>query len=190
MTRIAIVTAGIGSSSSTRRLADRFADDLRASATAPIDIEIIEIRDHAHPIMEALVTGTLEPALADVISAVTTADGLIAITPVYNASYSGLFKSFFDVIEPSRLSGLPVLLAATGGTERHSLVTELIMRPLFTYAHAAPVSTSVYAAASDFADLARLDERIAKANREFLHTVHHAISVHGSRSTANSATIA
>jgi FMN reductase len=69
---------------------------------------------------------------------------------VFTASYSGLFKSFFDLIDPDALTGKPVLVAATGGTARHSLVLEHALRPLFAYLRAAVVPTAVYAASEDW----------------------------------------
>jgi len=90
---------------------------------------------------------------------------------VFNASYSGLFKLFFDVVERDALAGMPVLVAATGGTPRHSLVVDHAMRPLFAYLGAATVPTGVFAAAEDWgqgatpADAA-LAERIDRAAGE------------------------
>ena len=74
----------------------------------------------------------------------------IVVTPTFSASYSGLFKTFFDVLEEGALDGTPVLIAATGGTARHSLVLELALRPLFSYLHAVVVPTGVFAATEDF----------------------------------------
>lgn len=78
----------------------------------------------------SLGTGFPSASLAQAIDAVTSADGLIAVTPVFSASYSGLFKSFFDVIDNDALTGKPVLAAATGGTARHSLALEHALRPV------------------------------------------------------------
>lgn len=72
------------------------------------------------------------------------------MTPIFTASYSGLFKTFFDVVEADALTDKPVLIAATGGTERHSLALEHALRPLFTYLRAVVVPTAVYAASSDW----------------------------------------
>ena len=80
----------------------------------------------------------------------TSADAVIAVTPVFSASYSGLFKSFFDVLDPQSLVGKPVLMAATGGSARHSLVLDYALRPLFSYLKATMVSTGVFAATADF----------------------------------------
>jgi FMN reductase len=73
---------------------------------------------------------------------------VIAVTPIFSASYSGLFKTFFDVLERGALAGKPVLIAATGGSERHSLALEHAVRPLFAYLRAVVVPTAVYAASS------------------------------------------
>ena len=99
------------------------------------------------------------------------ADGLIAVTPIFSASYSGLFKMFFDVIDRDGLAGKPSLLAATGGSTRHSLAIDYALRPLFAYLNAAVVATGVYAAAEDWggggvAADGSLVERIDRAARE------------------------
>ena len=153
--KIAVVTAGLSQPSSSRLLADRLAEAaVRALAVNGVDaeVEVIELRDIAHDITNNLLTGFAPPALAEVVRSVTASDGLIAVTPIFTTSYSGLFKSFVDVLDPDSLADLPVLLGATGGTERHSLALDYAIRPLFTYLHARPVSTSVYAASADWGD--------------------------------------
>ncbi len=76
---------------------------------------------------------------------------VVAISAVDPGSYSGLFKSFFDVLEPDALVGKPVLIAATGGTARHSLALEFALRPLFAYLRATVAPTGVFAATEDWA---------------------------------------
>ncbi|TDE22694.1 FMN reductase [Actinomadura sp. 6K520] len=174
MTTLAVISAGLGQPSSTRMLADRLAaaaaDALRAGAGTDAAIETIELRDHAHAMVDATLTHFPAGEFRTAVETVTNADGLIAVTPVFNASYSGLFKTFFDVLERGSLDGRPVLLGATGGTERHSLAIDYAMRPLFAYLRAAVVPTGVYAAAEDWggADGAveGLAERIDRAGRE------------------------
>ncbi|MGW3984739.1 CE1759 family FMN reductase, partial [Streptomyces mirabilis] len=104
-------------------------------------------------------------ALSAALEAVTEADGLIVVTPVFSASYSGLFKSFFDVLDQDALTGKPVLIAATGGSARHSLVLEHALRPLFAYLRAVVVPTAVYAASEDWG-AEGLAERIDRAAGE------------------------
>lgn len=93
------------------------------------------------------------------------------MTPVFTTSYSGLFKSFIDVLDPQSLTDMPVLIGATGGSERHSLALDYAMRPLFTYLHAVVVPTGVYAASTDWGSsgdstAGALPDRIERAARE------------------------
>ncbi|MEU6092046.1 FMN reductase [Streptomyces sp. NPDC047085] len=151
--KLVVVSAGLSTPSSTRLLADRLAEAARADLAAAgheVQTEVIELRELAVAVANHLVTGFPPPQLASAIDAVTGADGLIAVTPVFTASYSGLFKSFFDLIDPDALTGTPVLIAATGGTARHSLVLEHALRPLFAYLRAGVVPTAVYAASEDW----------------------------------------
>ena len=164
MTSIVVVSAGLSNPSSTRLLADQLAA-ATANAVADADVTTVELRDLAHEITDHLLTGFPGPNLSRAIEAVRAADGLIVVTPVFSASYSGLFKSFFDVLETGVLDGKPVLVAATAGTARHSLVLEHALRPLFAYLHALVVPTGVFAATDDFGDTG-LHARIARAAGE------------------------
>jgi FMN reductase len=151
--RVAVVSAGLRQPSSTRLLADRLADAAGrqfALRDVEVDLRVVELREYAHDLTNHLLSGFPSATLSAAIESVTTADGLIAVSPIFTASYSGLFKTFFDVVEADALEGMPVLLGATGGTERHSLALEHAMRPLFTYLHAVVVPTAVYAATSDW----------------------------------------
>jgi FMN reductase len=107
------------------------------------------------------VTGFPSPALRSAIESVQCADALIAVTPIFSASYSGLFKTFFDVLDPDALSGKPVLIAATAGTARHSLALEHAVRPLFAYLHAVVVPTAVFAASEDWGTTDRVSGALA-----------------------------
>jgi FMN reductase len=147
--RIVVVSAGLSDPSSTRLLADLLA---KATVTAlgEAEVETLELRPLAHAVADQLLTGFATGDLAAAEQAVAQADAVIAVTPVFSASYSGLFKTFFDVLEPGSLDGTPVLIAATAGTARHSLVLEHALRPLFSYLHAVVVPTGVFAASEDF----------------------------------------
>ncbi|MDI2129797.1 FMN reductase [Yinghuangia seranimata] len=162
---IVVVTAGLSVPSSTRLLADRLAAAV-GDRVDGADLRVIELRDHAKDIANHLVTGFPPPSLREALDAVVSSDALIAVTPIFNASYSGLFKSFFDLIEPDALTGKPVIIGATGGTPRHSLALEHAVRPLFTYLHAVVVPTSVYAASEDWGNTDGLDTRVARAAGE------------------------
>lgn len=176
--RIAVVSAGLSKPSSTRMLADRLAEatiqHLRDDGIAA-EVETMELRDHAHDIVNNLLTGFPSPSLAAVLESVTSADGLIAVSPIFAASYSGLFKSFVDILDPESVAGLPVLIGATGGTPRHTLAMEHAMRPLFVYLRAEVSPTSVFAASADWGSdgdkVASLPDRIQRAAGQFARQV-------------------
>lgn len=92
------------------------------------------------------------PDLAALISEITDADALIVGSPVYKGTYTGLFKHLFDLIEPKALKEKPIILAATGGSERHALVIDHGLRPLFAFFSADILSTGIYATETDFTD--------------------------------------
>ncbi|MFI6490522.1 FMN reductase [Streptomyces sp. NPDC050564] len=164
--KLVVVSAGLSVPSSTRLLGDRLAAAAVRGTVA--DVQVVELRDLAVEIAHNFTNGFPGPGLSDAIDAVTSADGLIVVTPVFSASYSGLFKSFFDVLtvgDKDALAGKPVLIAATGGTGRHSLVLEHALRPLFAYLRAVVVPTGVYAASEDWG-AEGLAERIERAAGE------------------------
>jgi FMN reductase len=130
-------------------------------AGAGANLVHVELRDLAHDITDNLLTGFPAPALKSAIEAVTHADAVIAVTPIFTSSYSGLFKSFFDVLENRSLAGMPVLLGATGGTARHSLALEYAVRPLFAYLQSVVVPTSVFAASEDWGGASGTDGELA-----------------------------
>ncbi|MFE2608792.1 FMN reductase [Streptomyces mirabilis] len=161
--KLVVVSAGLSVPSSTRLLADRLA--AATGRYASVDVQVVELRDLAVEIAHNFTSGFPGRALSAALEAVTEADGLIVVTPVFSASYSGLFKSFFDVLDQDALTGKPVLIAATGGSARHSLVLEHALRPLFAYLRAVVVPTAVYAASEDWG-AEGLAERIDRAAGE------------------------
>ncbi|MEU8757633.1 FMN reductase [Streptomyces sp. NPDC048659] len=177
--KLVAVSAGLSTPSATRLLADRLLQSARyrlAEQEYAVDVEVVELRDLAVDIAKNFVTGFPSEKLQGAIDAVTGADGVIAVTPVFTASYSGLFKSFFDLIDPSALTGVPVLIGATGGTSRHSLVLDHALRPLFAYLRALTVPTGVYAASEDWGSggdeyTEGLPSRITRAGTEFADIV-------------------
>lgn len=169
---LTVVSAGLRDPSSTRLLADRIAvaaqRELGGAAPDEVEVRHVEVRRHAHAIADALLTGFPAGELVGALADVTEADALVLVTPTFQASYSGLFKSFVDLVEPDAVRGTPVLLAATGGSERHSLAVEHALRPLAAYLGLVAAPTGVYAATSDFGGegTAALTTRIDRAARE------------------------
>jgi FMN reductase len=175
---VAVVSAGLSQPSSTRLLAGQLAEAASqklADDGTQAKVMVIELRDLAHDIVNCLLTGFPSPALQRAIENVVGADGLIAVTPIFTASYSGLFKSFFDVLDVGALEGMPTLIAATSGTARHSLALEHAIRPLFSYLRAETVPTPVYAASPDWgpgsADNQALHQRIERAGGELARAI-------------------
>lgn len=160
--KIVAISAGLGEPSSTQLLGERL-----LKATGADQVHHVELRLLAHDLVNSLLTRMQSPALEQVITEVVEADALIVVSPVYNASVSGLFKMFFDVLHEGALLDKPVLLAATGGTPRHSLAIDQAMLPLFFYLKAAVAPTAVFAATDDWGDAdSGLEGRIQRAGRE------------------------
>jgi FMN reductase len=153
VTSIVVISAGLSVPSSTRILADSLGTAVQRRLAAlgqDSTVDVVELRDLAHLVTDNALTGFPTGALADAVRRVAAADAVVAVTPVYTGSYSGLFKMFLDVLDDGVLEGKPVLIAATAGTARHSLVLEFALRPLFAYLRADVVPTAVFAASSDF----------------------------------------
>lgn len=169
--RVVVVTAGLGVPSATRLLADRLSaatSDELAERGERAEVTVVELRELAHELTDRLLTGFAAPRLAGALDAATEADAVIAVTPIFSASYNGLFKTFFDVLEEGALARKPVLLAATAGTARHSLALEFAVRPLFAHLKADVVPTAVFAASEDFGatTAGALSDRVRRAAAE------------------------
>jgi len=173
--RIVAVTAGLGVPSSSRMLADQ----LGAAAQGRLQelghdavLTTYELREYAVDIATAMVSGYAAPKLEALLNEVADADALIAVSPVFSASMSGLFKSFFDVMDKDALDAKPVLAGATGGSARHSMVLDFALRPLFAYLRARVTPTAVYAAPDDWGaggdGVTALVDRVRRAAAELV----------------------
>jgi len=168
--RLVVVSAGTSDPSSTRLLADRTAGRAAALAAShghAVTVSVIELREISADISTALVSQLITPKVQKAITALGEADGIIAAAPVYKAGPSGLFTSFFGVLDNDLLIAKPVVLAATAGTARHALVADEAMRPLFAYLRTMTAPTSLFAAPEDWSDPA-LNKRIDRAALELV----------------------
>jgi FMN reductase len=168
--RLAVVSAGTSDPSSTRLLAGRIADAAAALAAErghQVRISVIDLRELAADISTALVSQLVTPKLRQAITTLGEADGVIASAPVYKAGPSGLFTSFFQALDNDLLIARPVVLAATAGTARHSLVADDQMRAMFAYLRTLTAPTSVFAAPEDWGD-PDLTKRVDRAARELV----------------------
>jgi FMN reductase len=165
---LVVVTAGTSDPSSTRMLADRLAQrvtDLAGSRGNQVTTRVVDLRELATEITTAMVSRLVGPKLQQAIAALGEADGIVASTPVYAAGASGLFTSFFQVLDNDLLIAKPVALAATAGTARHALVVDEQLRSLFAYLRTTATPTSLFAAPEDWSDPA-LSKRIDRAALE------------------------
>lgn len=171
MTKLVLVTAGTGTPSSSRLLGERLA---QASVAALDSVQPgttmthLELRTLAVDLAQHSATRVPSVALSEAFEAMRAADGVIAVTPVYNGSYTGVFKLFVDALDTELMRGRPVLLGATGGTARHSLVIDHALVPLFFYLKAPVAPLGVYAATEDWGEAGgRLEDRIQAAAAAF-----------------------
>jgi FMN reductase len=157
MKNLVAISAGLSTPSSSRLLTDKLVEATRVELEAcgeTVALRSFELRDYAHDVTNALLNGYPSENLSILLKVLAESDGAIFVTPIFTTSYSGLFKSFVDILEVDLLEGKPILLGATGGTARHSLAIDYALRPLFTYLHAEPVS------------VAPLGKRVARGSRE------------------------
>jgi FMN reductase len=119
-----------------------------------------DIEDLGPSLYSARRASELEEPARTIVERLSAATVLVVGSPTYKGSYTGLFKHFFDLLDPAALRGKPVVLAATGGGERHSLIVEHQLRPLFGFFEALTIPTAIYAADRDFADGALVSEPI------------------------------
>lgn len=165
---LTVVNAGISEPSSTFRLADEIAQKTTAymgKQGKKVVVTTVTLKDYADDIAEASISFKPSERLAKAIETVTSSDGLIAASPIYKASYSGLFKAFWDLVEQDAIANMPVVLAATGGSDRHALVPDVVMRGLFAFFRAVPAATSLMATKEDF-DTPELESREDRAASE------------------------
>lgn len=175
---IVVVNGSLSETSSSTSLAKRIVErveQLRPAQAEVPKVEWVNLRPLGHSLVDTLYTGVAPPNVRAAYQTLAEADLVVAVTPTYQASMSGLFKLFWDLIPDGELRGKPVLLAATGGTGRHGLMIDHTLRPLFSYLGAAPLPTALFAATQDWGDAGlehqvgmeeSLEKRIERAARE------------------------
>ena len=148
--RVVAVSGTLSTPSKTDALVEAILDEL--ALVLPIERHVIRVSELGPLFAGALTRDELDERVERELRAIEGADLLIAASPVYRASFTGLFKHLFDFVEQYALVDVPVLLAATGGSERHALILEHSLRPLFGFFQALTLPLGVYAHASDFTD--------------------------------------
>lgn len=148
--RIVAVSGGLQRPSKAAALAEHLLDLI--ADELPCEQRLVELGPLAPQLAGAVWRSQLPDAVEHELAAVEQADLLVVATPVYRGAYTGLFKHFFDFIHQDALVDKPVLLAATGGSERHALVIDHQLRPLFSFFQARTLPLGVYATDPDFTD--------------------------------------
>ncbi|WP_313811956.1 CE1759 family FMN reductase [Glutamicibacter sp.] len=174
---VVVISGGLGTPSSSSLLGQQIGQSIGAQLAASgvqADVTNIELREFASDITNNMLTGFAAPSLQKVIDAVVNSDVLVAVTPVFTASISGLFKSFLDILDPKSLQDKPVVLAATAGTARHQLAIDYAMRPIFSYLRAQVMPTTIFASSEDFGGeglSGTLADRTKRVAREVVATL-------------------
>ncbi|MET0734417.1 MAG: NAD(P)H-dependent oxidoreductase [Microbacterium sp.] len=148
--RVVAVSGSLRSGSTTAALLRGILDEL--AGRGEVDAELIELSPLARDLADVIGGEQASARLASALDAVGDADLLVVATPIYRGSYTGLFKQFFDVVHQDAIAGKPVLLAAGGGNDLHSLAIDHELRPLFAFFRAQVLPVGVYARAADFSD--------------------------------------
>jgi FMN reductase len=166
--RIIGVSGGLNQPSRTTFLVCEILREIEALAQTPA--QLIEIVDVGPLLGQHLHRQQLSAAGEAVLALVENADIIVAGSPVYKGAYTGQFKHLFDMLDPNSLVDVPVVLAATGGSDRHTLMTDHTLRPLFSFFRAHTVPTSLYATAAQIDNGKIIDEglrdRIQTAARQ------------------------
>lgn len=173
--QLVVVSAGLSAASSTRRLGQLVADTACAQLAdrgKSCRVTHVELRHTAEAVARSLVSGSIDPSVAAEIDLLRAADGLVVATPTINASFSGILKSFFDLLPTKLLRGLPTVIAATGGTHRHTLVLDSSVRPMLGYLRAVVLPSSLFVTGDEWdgeRPRPELSARIEVAGEELAH---------------------
>ncbi|RKP46803.1 FMN reductase [Trinickia fusca] len=173
--QVTAVSGGFGKPSRTLTLVEAIVEEI--GRVLPVKTTTLELGQLAPHLGSALQTGRPPAELTAALNKIETADLLVVASPVYRASYSGLFKHLFDLVDQDALIDVPVLLAAAGGSHRHALVVDHPLRALFAFFQAMTLPVGIYAVDDDFTNYrvsaASLAQRIELAVTRALPVLTH-----------------
>jgi FMN reductase len=154
---------------------------------AAVDTTSIEVGELAAELGLLTTPAAIPPRVAAALAAIGGADVLVVGSPVYKGSYTGLFKHLIDFVSPDALAGVPVVLTATGGTDRHASVIEHHLRPLFSFFNAQTVPTGIFALDTDFDDYRLIRAAVAERAQRAADEAVALVSLRRSKGTATAA---
>jgi FMN reductase len=150
MAKLVGVCGNVHRPSKTRALVEAVAG--KAAGRYGVQVQVLDLIDAMPELGATMMRKGAAGNAASVLDAIEGADALVVGSPIYKASYTGLFKHLFDLISPEKLAGKPVVVTATGGSDHHALVIEHQFRPLFGFFAAPTMATGIYASDRDFGD--------------------------------------
>ena len=148
--KIVGISGSLSAPSRTRTLVETILT--KAAKKAHAKFTLIDIAQFAPELGSTVTYNNFPPVLTDAYQAISEADLIVIGTPVYKASYTGLLKHFFDLLDPKQLAGKVAILAATGGTDQHALVLEYQLRPLASFFGVTTAPTAIYVRDNEFID--------------------------------------
>lgn len=166
--RLVVISAGTSTPSTTRTVAAAIADQVVAQAAGAgrtSETTVVELRELATDIAAAATTGVRSQTIEQLSEQINMADGVIASAPVFKAKMNGLFSLLLQVLDRDLFIAKPVVLAATAGTVRHTLVVDNDMRAQFAYLRALVMPTGVFASSHEL-NSQELTQRIDRAAAE------------------------
>lgn len=153
--RAVVLGASPSEHSKSEALAELAVNEVRGPY--PAEVTRINVYRLGVGFTSAITREDADDATTAALAAVEGADLLIVAIPVFRGSFPGLFKHFLDLVDQYALVRKPVLLMATGGSDRHALVIDDVLRPLFGFFHAFVAPMGVYASSAAFDGATVLD---------------------------------
>lgn len=146
--RVVGVSGSLSAPSKTTALVRAILDTV--GERRPVETHLIALHDLGRHLGGAVHRAELPAEAEEELVRIESADLLVVASPVYRATFTGLFKHLFDFVGQYALVDTPVLLAATGGSDRHALIIEHQLRPLFGFFQSITLPVGVYASDGDF----------------------------------------
>jgi len=150
----------------------------RGATTVLIDLSALSA--------DALLARRRATEVDSALGSVSQATIIVASTPVYRATYSGLLKVFFDLLPLNGLVGKTAIPIATGGSPAHQLVIDHGLRPLFASVGAVTTPTGVYGTDAAFENGIPNDSLIDRLNAAVAEAITLSERIHAATDSSSS----
>ena len=159
MIKVVGVSGSLAAPSRTRALVEQVL--ARVAHRVPGKTDLIDIAEIAKDVGSTVAFDQIPAVVSEAHRKLAEADLIVIGTPVYKASYTGLLKHFFDLVDPKQLNGKVAILVATGGSDQHASVLEYQLRPLASFFGVVTAPTAIYARDNEFINYQLHSEPIA-----------------------------